>query len=89
MQRTRAYRREVRNKTIARKKRICRAIYCISLGGVDNPGSWYKHDGQYSKGKIHCSCKLCTYSKWYGLPTLTDMKELECLKDALKDYYEV
>ena len=20
---------------------------------------WYKNDGQYSKGKIHCSCNLC------------------------------
>lgn len=87
MQRTRAYRREVRNKTIIRKKRICRAIYGISLGGVDNPGQWYKHDGQYSKGKIHCSCKLCTYGKWYGLPTLKDEKEKIVKEDALRDYY--
>lgn len=86
MTRTRSYRREVRNKTIARKKRICRAIYGASIGGVENPGAWYKHDGQYSKGKIHCSCKMCTYSKYYGLPTFRDVKEREKLKEAISNY---
>ena len=37
------YRRYVRNKAILRKKRISNSVY-----GLD----WYKHDGQYSKGKI-------------------------------------
>lgn len=77
MYRTRSYRREVRNKEIARKKRIC-----LEIMGYD----WYKHDGQYSKGKIHCSCKMCTYSKYYGLPTLKDKREREILKEALSNY---
>lgn len=77
MARTRSYRREVRNKEIARKKRIC-----LEIMGYD----WYKHDGQYSKGKIHCSCKMCTYSKYYGLPTLKDKREREILKEALSNY---
>lgn len=85
MTRTRSYRREVRNKTIARKKRICRAIYGASIGGFENPGAWYKHDGQYSKGKIHCSCKMCTYSKYYGIPKFKDMIDKEAVKSALKD----
>ena len=49
-QRGRGYRRYVRNKTILRKKRISNLVY-----GLD----WYHHDGQYSKGKIHCGCELC------------------------------
>lgn len=40
--RTRAFRREVRNKSIKRKKAIV-----LSRDGSD----WYKFDGQYSKGK--------------------------------------
>lgn len=87
MQRTRAYRRDVRNKTIARKKHLCRELYGMSIGGQDKPGSWYKHDGQYSKGKIHCSCRMCTYSKWYDLPRLSDMRDKEVVKEALKDLY--
>lgn len=35
MSRTRSFRRDVRNKTIARKKRICRAIYDASIRGFE------------------------------------------------------
>ena len=65
MQRTREFRRDMRNRKIAHRKYICKHVY---YGGYD----WYKHDGQYSKGKIHCSCKMCTYSKTYDLPRLKD-----------------
>ncbi|MCR2051210.1 hypothetical protein NSB25_28800 [Acetatifactor muris] len=71
------YRRYVRDKTILRKKRISKAVY-----GLD----WYKHDGQYSKGKIHCSCGLCKYGKKYGLPTIRDMRETSREKILLSDY---
>lgn len=73
MARTRSYRREVRNKAIARKKWICHHVY------------W---DGQYSKGKIHCSCSLCTYNKFYDLPRYKDMVDSDRVKDAMKDLYE-
>lgn len=81
MQRSRSFRREVRNKVIRRKKRICKEIY------LNN--NWYKYDGQYSKGKIHCSCKMCTYSKTYDLPRLSDIKDKEVVKEALEDYCKV
>lgn len=48
------------------KKRISKTVY-----GLD----WYPHDGQYSKGKIHCGCGLCKFGKKYGLPTIRDMRE--------------
>lgn len=49
--RTRAERRKNNFNHIKKKKNLIH-----SLMGSD----WYKHDGQYSKGKIHCSCPLCT-----------------------------
>jgi len=70
------YRRYVRNKTILRKKRISKSVY-----GVE----WYHHDGQYSKGKIHCGCGLCKFGKKYGLPTTRDMRELSREMIMLKD----
>ena len=79
MNRTRSYRREVRNKAIRRKKAICQHVY---WDGCD----WYKHDGQYSNGKIHCSCRMCTYSKFYDLPRFSDYKDREVVKEAMKDY---
>ena len=46
MRRDRGYYREMREKHIKRKKKMS-AHY------------WhYKYDGQYSKGKIHCSCEM-------------------------------
>ena len=90
MFRTRSYRRDVRNKTIARKKRICRAIYGGSphrLYETPEPGYWYKVDGKYAKGKIYCGCKMCKYSRHYGLPTIRDMREQEIVSVELKEYY--
>lgn len=80
MSRSRAYTREVRNKAIRRKKRICEDVYYPSIS------SWYPHDGQYSKGKIHCSCPICTYEKYYKLPSLKDEREKEKSVFALKEY---
>ena len=89
MSRTRAERRELRNKHIARKKRICRSIYGGSphrLYESPEPGYWYKVDGRYAKGKIHCSCKMCKYGKHYKLPTIRTERELEKFSIDLKEY---
>lgn len=85
MNRDRAYLRDIRNRKIERKKRICRNIYGARIGGKENPGAWYKHDGQYSKGKIHCSCKMCTFSKRFGLSSLRDMREKEVCEFEFKE----
>ena len=69
------YRRNVRRKQIRRKKKICNAH------GFD----WYKFDGCYSKGKIHCSCPLCTYSKYYDYPRLKDCIDADKVKEQLKE----
>lgn len=50
-ERDRAYRRKKNFSKARRKKNIC-----LSRDGSD----WYKHDGQYIKGKIHCSCPMCS-----------------------------
>ena len=70
------YRRYVRNKTILRKKRIGNSVY-----GLD----WYRHDGQYSKGKIHCGCGLCKFGKKYNLPTIRCMRERSREKILMKE----
>ena len=73
MQRTRAWRREQRNKQIRRKKRISKHW------GFD----WYSVDGKYSKGKIHCGCGLCKWGRRYGLPTLRTVRELSKFHNEL------
>lgn len=76
MKRTRAYRRNVRQKAIIRKKRICKGVY-----GND----WYRVDGKYAKGKIHCVCKLCKYGKHFGIPLLYETKDAEYVKILMRD----
>ena len=49
--RTRAERRKKNFSKIHHKKKLAKEIY-----GSD----YYEYDGQYSKGKIHCSCPLCS-----------------------------
>lgn len=71
------YQRYTRKKTILRKKRISKSVY-----GLD----WYYHDGQYSKGKIHCGCELCKFGKKYGLPSIIDNREKSKEKLLLEDY---
>lgn len=86
-----AYTREVRNKHIARKKRICRAIYggdTPKLGESPKPGYWYKVDGRYSKGKIYCGCPICKPGKYKNLPTTKRMREDDKFKSELKEYYK-
>ena len=76
--RTRAERRDFRKKAIKRKKRICNAF------GFD----WYPHDGQYSKGKIHCSCPMCAFRGWdKNEKTQSDKRKIEKMNSLLKDYY--
>ena len=78
MERTRAYRREVRNKAIARKKRVSKAVYHVN---------WFKKDGQYSKGHIGCGCPLCKYNRHYGIPLFYEVKDREYVKQCLEEDY--
>lgn len=47
----RGNRRDTTEAKVERKKRIIREL---------NNYWFYKHDGQLRKGKIHCSCPLCS-----------------------------
>lgn len=76
-QRDTCYRRYVRNKAILRKKCISKAVH-----GFD----WYRNNGQYSKGKIHCGCNICKPGKKYGLPTIRDIREQSREKILMDDY---
>lgn len=75
--RTTEFRRDMRNRKIAHRKRIC-----LTRDGYD----WCKHDGQYDKGKIHCGCKLCKPYKGYYPSKYDEIQNIKAEKD-LKDYY--
>lgn len=77
--RDRGYYIDVRNKVIARKKRIS-----LDACGLD----WYRSDGQYSKGKIHCGCGLCKPSKRFRVPSFPDIRLANAMRSQISDYIE-
>ena len=88
--RGRLYHRKMRKKHIRRKKRICNSYHIADENnlGVDIPFDWYRVDGKYSKGKIHCGCGVCKFGKKYDLPTLRTERELLKFKYDLRSVNE-
>ena len=83
MSRGKAYTRFVRETHIKRKKKLI----CDAHPWLKELGGWYKHDGQYSKGKIHCSCPLCSIKAYYGghVLDLQERKQIESMKEELDE----
>jgi hypothetical protein len=72
-----------------RKRKIHHRKYICKLRDPEYP-DYYKYDGQYSKGKIHCSCPMCTYSKYYDKKRFSEIKADDEMKAELQeiDSYE-
>ena len=92
----RANRRWQRHLHIVKKKRICNnhmtfATYECNNGKLRSdfsrevPMEWYKYDGQYDKGKIHCGCKLCKPYRGY-YPSMKDEKIRHIADYKIKEY---
>ena len=63
--RSRAYYRHHRERCINRKKKIAKSYWN------------YKFDGQYSKGKIHCSCWMCSGKRWAHGLSMADRRKYD------------
>ena len=82
--RNRAWIRKKNYSKGKRKKRIAMSV-CRNW--------WYEHDGQYIKGKIHCSCPLCSPKtnnrNGYGHLvnyTHSDLMKVESMQDQISEY---
>lgn len=81
--RNRAWRRKKNFSKGRRKKRIAVAV-CRNW--------WYEHDGQYIKGKIHCSCPSCspkTNNHGHGAArnyTHSDLAKVESMQCKISEY---
>lgn len=84
MERTRQYHRRMRAKHIKRKKQI------VSHYPAFSGSTYYKHDDQFSKGKIHCSCPLCKEKAYFGkhVPTMQEQRSYISKKDMWNEYVE-
>ena len=84
MARSRAYNRKMRAKHIKRKKNI---VSHYAAFRVLDGYTYYKHDGMFSKGKVHCSCPLCKSKAYYGKHVLT-LQELRNLDRSEDDWFD-
>ena len=82
MRRPTAERRHLTQMAIERKK------HKLQYEGWSDEHEAWTHGGQrtrLNKGKIHCSCPLCsTKTKVYG-PSLSDFKKLERMQSSLDE----
>ena len=81
MNRTRDYYRKQRAKHIARKKRMIKEW---SRGGIGL--YWAAPAGALSKGKIHCSCRICR-CKSYDYKKAKDLARIEAMNESEKYYF--
>lgn len=59
--RSRSYYRNQRKRVIAKKMFICNTVFGNNMEDL-------KSDKRcYSKAKVHCSCRMCKYEKFYGI----------------------
>lgn len=88
MKRPRDYHRKMRAKHIKRKKEI---VSHYAAFRVFDGFTYYKHDGMFSKGKIHCSCPLCKAKAYYGkhVPTMQEKRHYVSEKDMWTEYADM
>ncbi|MBQ1367285.1 MAG: hypothetical protein IIY45_04260 [Firmicutes bacterium] len=81
MKRDKAFFRYQKKKHIQRKVGILKRI-----GGEEYVRAWSRNQpGRLSKGKIHCSCWMCS-TKSYDEPSHGDKKANEDMKHQLKEF---
>lgn len=76
--RSKAYTRNQRERIIQRKWKILidvlhREIEFMPLRGT------------LSKGKVHCSCKLCRYEQYHGIPKAKQKAKLEAMQKEINE----
>ena len=59
--RTRSYIRYQRERIIRRKWAILKDVYQLEKESMPTRGT-------LSKGKVHCSCRMCRYEQYHGIP---------------------
>lgn len=78
MNRSKEYVRFQRYTHIERKKKIIK----------EQHNYWnYKFDGVLSKGKIHCSCWMCSAKTNVHGPKMSDLRKIEDMNYQVGEYY--
>lgn len=77
--RNRAVRRHLRKRAIKRKLAIVKATFYL-----DDFSQIV--EGKYSKGKVHCSCRMCRYEQFHGIKKSKLAAKLRVMDKEMKSY---
>lgn len=77
--RTKAYVRHQRERIIQRKWYILKHVFCFEERQMPIRGT-------LNKGKVYCSCKMCRYEQFYGLPNSKYKEKWQIMQQEMNDY---
>jgi len=77
--RSKAYTRYQRERVIQRK-------WVILKDFLQREGEAMPVRGTLSKGKVHCSCKMCRYEQYYGIPKSKHKAQWDAMEKEIKSY---
>lgn len=78
--RSQSYYRHHRNRLIAKKAYIFTVIWGNELDVKFPVGKW-------SKGKVHCSCKLCKFEKHFQIEKDKYKAKKQAMKQEMDEYF--
>lgn len=76
--RTKAYVRHQRERIIQRKWAILKHVYRTEQ-------EWMPVRGKLSKGKVHCSCRMCRFEQFHGIPTAKYKAKWQAMQQEIDD----
>lgn len=76
--RSKAYTRHQRERIIQRKWAILRDVLQREIESMPVHGS-------LSKGKVHCSCRMCRYEQFHGIPKSKHKAQWEAMQKEIDD----
>ena len=75
----------MRNRAERRKLNIAKALRKKRLAGELYELEYYDNLHQFSKNKIHCSCKYYRNNRKDDGPKISEIRKLECMEFGEKD----
>ncbi|MEK4091704.1 hypothetical protein [Viridibacillus sp. FSL H8-0110] len=76
--RSKAYTRHQRERVIQRKWAILKDV-------LQRENEYMPARGTLSKGKVHCSCRMCRYEQYHGIPKTKHKAQWEAMKKEIDD----
>ncbi|MBO0586336.1 hypothetical protein [Sporosarcina sp. E16_8] len=76
--RSKAYTRHQRERIIQRK-------WAILKDALQREGDSMPVRGTLSKGKVHCSCRMCRFEQYHGIPKSKHKSQWEAMKKEIDD----